>query len=270
MRCSLPTFKKPATRWPFLAGGLAGLLVLLIAAAPCLAEDTLPKAADLIDKCIDALGGRAALQKLHNRVAKGTFEVPAQQIKGTVTSYEAERNKTYTRIEIPGIGLIENGCDGHVHWENNVMVGPRIIEGEEAALAERQSTFNGILYWPKLYKSAETTGVAEVDGKPCYKVVMTPSEGAPETWYFDKESHLQVREDIPIKGPMGQIVVQVYMEDYKPVDGVQLPHTVRQVAGGMEQIVKVESFEHNVDIPKDRFDLPAAIKELQAQPTTKP
>ena len=67
-------------------------------------EDKLPKAEEVLDRAIEGLGGKAALEKIRNRVSKGSFEMPAQGTKAAIVSYEAAPNKSYTAIDLPGMG----------------------------------------------------------------------------------------------------------------------------------------------------------------------
>ena len=262
----------PVRRLDSMVGSiLTSVLILLATTSVVTAQDEkLPKAEDILKKHIDALGGKSALNKLHNRVAQGTFQVPAQGIKGAFTTYEAARNKNYTTIDLGGIGQIESGSDGQVHWERTAMTGVRILEGTEKDFALRQSTFNGMLYWTKLYKQAATIGEAKVGEQSCYKLEMTPNEGNPEIWYINKESYLHVRTDLVYQGPMGEIPLQIMFEDNKKVDGLVLPHTVRQSMMGMEQVMTIESVKHNVDMPKERFDLPEDVKALLVKKNAEP
>jgi len=246
-------------------------IVALTAGSHAWAQEPLPKAEQILKQAVEALGGEGAFAKLHNRVSKGTFEVAAQGLKGPLTVYEAEGNKNYSLVELEGVGKMENGSDGKVYWEKNPAVGPRILEGEEAAFQARQSTFNAIVHWPKLYKKAEVVSVESVDGQPCYKLEMTPPVGSPEKWFVDQKSHLIIRMDLVYRGPMGEIPIQTVFEDYRAVDGVKLAHRVRQRLGGMlEQLITIRSVEHNADIPKDRFDLPPEIRELLSKKSEKP
>ena len=155
------------------------------------------------------------------------------------------------------------GPDGTVVWENSSMMGPQIKDDEERAFTLREAMFNAPLHWKKLYKSAECVAVEEVDGKSCYKVVMTPNEGQPETNYYDKSSHLLVRSEFNMKTMMGTMPIIVLLADYKSVDGVLIAHKVTQEIGTIQkQEIVFESIEHNTDIPADRFDIPAEIKAL--------
>jgi hypothetical protein len=237
-------------------------------------EEKLPKAEEILTKSIDAMGGKAAFEKLHNRVSKGTFEVLGQGqgpgAKGSATVYEAAPIKARTAIQIEGVGTIESGTDGKVFWELHPMMGARILDGEEKAMAMRQSTFNSTLHWKELYKKAECVGTEKVGDQSCYKLVMTPAEGSPESWYIDQKSSLPIRMDMVVKTQMGEMPIEVTIEDYKKVDGILYPHKATQKVMGVRQVITVQSIEHNVDIPKDKFDLPDPVKELLKKPASQP
>ncbi len=257
--------------WVRLHGtGNAGWLTLTVTVVvalqttAALAQNAkLPAAEDIIEKSIEAMGGREAMEKIHNRVSKGTFEIAGQGLKGAMTTYEAAPNKQYVRIELKDIGTIESGTDGIVHWESNAMTGPRVLEGPEKALNARLTRFNAALYWKELYQKAECVGVEDVDERPCYEVVFTPEEGEPETAYYDRKSYMPRKTVLMVQTPMGAIPMEAVATDYRSVDDVQLPFKVTQTIAGVQQIiVTVESVEHNVDIPADRFALPEAVRAL--------
>src|SRR5437868_4503983 len=153
------------------------------------AADDLPKAETILDKYIESTGGKAAYEKNHNEVSSGTMEFVGKGIKGNISSYRAEPDKSYTEIDIQGIGKVKEGSDGKVAWSISAMQGPRLKEGEEKAGAFQAARFNADLNWRDTYK-AEITGVEKVDGKDCYKVLMTPKEGMPMTRYYEKKSNL--------------------------------------------------------------------------------
>jgi len=129
----------------------------------------------------------------------------------------------------------------------------------------REAMLRGAVDWRKLYKSAETTGVENVDDQACYKVVLTPNEGKPETRYFDKKSNLLVKLTMQLPSPMGEVPTETLLSDYKEQNGVTAPRKVHQKALGQEFLITINQVEYNVDMPKDRFDLPAEIKALAAK-----
>ena len=247
--------------------GFAGLAVVLavVGRAGVLqaAETELPKGEAIVDQYVDATGGKAAYAKLKNRVVKGTLEFVGMGIQGPTVAYYARPAKQYFLFESESIGKIETGTDGTVVWEISAMMGPQIKEDEERAAMLREAAFDGTVNWRKLYKKAECIGVESVDDRPCYKVVMTPNEGRPETRYFDKESHLIVKTTTELKTMMGVIPIEATIGEYKQVDGILIPHKIEQVMAGMQRMLMVtESVKHDVEMPADRFKLPEQIQAL--------
>jgi hypothetical protein len=219
----------------------------------------------ILDKFVEVTGGKAAYEKIHNEKFTGTFEFLGKGIKGTITSYRADPNKSYTTVELEGVGTIQDGTDGTTAWQSSSLQGPRVKQGDERAISLREATLRGPLYWRKLYKHAETVGVETIDGQACYKVVLTPEEGKPETQYFDKKSSLMVKMTMSMASPMGEIPSETVLSDYKPDAGPLQPHKVQQKAMGQEFLITVDHVEYNVDLPSDRFDLPADVKALTSK-----
>lgn len=240
--------------------------LLLLAAAASAADDIKPEA--ILDKYIEVTGGRAAYEKIKTEIATGTLEITTFGLSGTLTVYQAAPDKAYTDIEFPApVGKAEEGSNGQVAWAINGQQGPRIKEGDERAGALRRDALNADLHWRDFYKKAELAGAEDVGGKPCYKVVLTPNEGAAETRYYDKGSNLLVKVIVPIATPEGATTVEIALSDYRDEGGILTPHTVAQKLPGMDMVVKIESVKHNAEIPPGRFDLPAEIKALTDKKT---
>jgi outer membrane lipoprotein-sorting protein len=241
---------------------LAGLVCSCGAAA---AEGQLPKAEEILDKFVDASGGKAAYDKVHNEKWSGTFEFLGKGIKGAITSYRSEPNKSVSVVELEGVGTIQDGTDGETAWTLSSLQGARIKQGDERATTMREATFRGLLEWRKMYKHAETSGVETIDDQACYKIVLTPNEGKPETRYFDKKNGLLVKVNISLASPMGEIPTETTLSEYKEQNGLLSPHKIQQKAMGQEFLITINKVEYNVDIPKDRFDLPADVKALTSK-----
>src|ERR1700722_14746243 len=201
---------------------------LLLALSLALAADT-PSGESLLQRYIDKSGGAQAYANAKNMSMSGTVEMTGGNISGTVTIFE-EGTKSYTAMDFPGIGKVEEGFDGETAWEDSALEGPRILEGDEKAAAKRAATLALITSWRKVYKDAHTAGEADVEGKPAWKVEMTPREGKPETFFFDKESSLLVRLLAVVSSPLGEIVGGVTLSHYRAVDGIQTPFTMTQGA----------------------------------------
>jgi hypothetical protein len=234
--------------------------LLTIAASLSFAADA-PSAESLLQRSIDKSGGAEAYAKAKNMAMSGTVEMPAQNITGTIATFE-EGEKSYTAMDFAGIGKIEGGFDGETAWENSALQGPRILDGEEKVEAERAARLSLLSDWRELYKSARTIGSENIDGKPAWKVEMTPKEGKPETFYFDRDSGLLVRIAAVRTTPLGDISTESTMSDFRSVNGILTPFTQTETAMSQKIVTHFKDVSYNVPLPKDRFDLPAAVKAI--------
>jgi hypothetical protein len=224
-------------------------------------EEKLPTGEEIILRAIEASGGMEALAKIKNRVAEGTMEIKGLGIKGKLTVCQARPNKTYTKVQIDGLGTLEQGTDGDVVWELNPMTGPRVVEGEERAAMLLISQFDDANF-KELYEKIECVGTEDVGDETCYKVVLTPKEAMPITEYHSKQSGLLVKQVLTLPHQFGKIEIESVTSDYKKVDGILLPHRTVEKALVVESHATVTGYKHNVELPDDRFDPPAQIKAL--------
>lgn len=241
---------------------LAGM-AQMVAAQDAKTKEKLPKGASVVDQFIKATGSPEAHAKIKNRVSVGTLEIVGAGIKAKMSQYAAQPDLVRIIIESETAGKMEQGVVDGVAWGLTVMTGPQIKEGDQRFLKIRESDFDGTVNWREHYKEAKCEGIETIDGKECYKVVLTPSEGPPVTNYYDRNTHLEVKSEISINSPMGRMAIESYPSDYKTVDGVVIAHKIRQVLGGMqEMLVVIDSIEHNAEIPPSRFEAPQEIRDL--------
>jgi outer membrane lipoprotein-sorting protein len=242
-----------------IAIGAAMVLSFTLARA---ADDDLPKADTILDKYIEVTGGKAAYEKHHTEVSKGSLSMAAMGLKGEVTSYRAEPDKSLTEIDLGGMGKMREGSDGKVFWSLSAMVGPHVKEGPEKVQAELSAKFNAELRWREVFKDAKTVGTDKVDGQDCYKVQLTPPEGSPITQCYSKESSLMVKMSMTAQTPMGDQTVDSFASDYRKEGDVLMPHKIKQNVAGQEITITIDTVTFNTDIPADKFALPDEIKAL--------
>jgi len=245
-----------------LSRSVKASLALALAFTGVLAAADLPKGETLLDKYIEATGGKAAYARIHSDMTTGTMEFKAMGLKGKITTYAAEPDKKYSEVVLDGIGKMQEGSNGEVAWSLSAMQGPRVKDGDEKAETLLQAKFNSDLNWRDLYKTAETVGLETVEGKECYKVVLTPKAGNPSTRWYDKETNLLVKMSMTSKSAMGDIQADTAVSDYRKEGDVLAPHKMIVKAGPMELVATVDSVQHNPEIAKDRFEIPGEVKAL--------
>lgn len=242
---------------------LVSLILVSFIAVAAFAQAGASKPADtltadqILDKYVQALGGKAAMEKFNSTASKGTFEIPAFGATGSAEMWEKAPNKTALKLDIPGFGLVLEGFNGTVAWAQDPQSGLREKTGAELAATKLDADYFKPIKLKQLYPKIAVKGKEKVSDKDVNVLTLTPAEGSPETWYFDATSGLLVKMDLERESPQGKMAVQVFMEDYKDVDGIKIPHTIRQVTSAFTITIKLEEVKHNVPIDDAKFNKPA-------------
>jgi hypothetical protein len=239
------------------------VLLTLVSALPCVSAD-LPSGESLMARYIQVTGGEAAYAKIKNVSMAGDIEMAGRNVAGSVSIVEAGE-KAYMALDFAGIGKVEECYDGVNAWESSAISGPRLLEGDEKASIRQASSIAVITGWRDIYKQTRTVGSEEVEGKPAWKVEMTPKEGQPETFYFDQESGLLVRVKSVLSSAMGDINSDLEMSDYRDIDGIRSPLTMTEKVMSQNIVMRFTSVVYNGMIPSGRFDPPAEVAALLAR-----
>ena len=223
--------------------------------------EALPPAQEIIDRHIEAVGGRKAIESLNSVSIKGSITIPANGMSGTVEVFAARPNKTLVKTTLAGIGDIAEGFDGTVAWSMSPMTGPMLVTGEELEEKKFYANFDGALGIASRYESIKTLEKTTFEGKPVYKVALTRKGGADDIDFYDVESGLKVGSINERKNPMGTISVTSAYSDYKKFGDLLQPTVLTQTMTGVQMVTRFTSIEYNKVDPAV-FELPAEIKAL--------
>lgn len=234
--------------------------VLLCAAASYAqqAPAQAPTVEQIINKSIDALGGRAALASLTSVVMTGTTEVVAYNSSGDTTTYAQSPDKFATLTDFEGYGTVGHGYDGKIGWRADPQQGNTDLTGSQLSNARLEAEFEGILHWNDLYPKSEVTGTDKVEGRDCWVVKMTPAEGGPVTRYFDTQTYLLDKFVTTGDTPQGPGQITVELSDYRDIgDGVKLPYTLKLTVPGVGDLITTyQTIKYNVPIDAAKFAKP--------------
>ena len=254
---------QPTTR--LSARTAAVLLSSLAATSLAIAQDAvkLPDAATVLDRSVEAAGGRDAFERFRTFAATGSVEIPSAGLTGSMSMFR-EAGNYFVAIDLPGIGTTETGVTNGIAWELSPVLGARVKTGDERSQAMRDAAMvlGAAAEWRELFPQVETVGLTTIDGEDAYEVRMTPAEGPPLSVHFSVESGLALRTDLAAPILMGGIPIQVNFSDYREFGGLLVP-TVRAVnTAGVTVRQILESVEANGEIPQGRFELPEAVAAL--------
>jgi hypothetical protein len=231
----------------------AGFLLLA-----CTSSAHAQDAQKLVDQYIKAAGGSKALSRAQTITLEGTFNT-ADGKSGTYTLNTKLPNRYYSELVVGDTGLIE-AYNGKSAWhrtangEISTLVGAAGSELEAAGLY-----YNSHLVDAKKRKlGMGFAGSYPVRGRDTLEIEVTTPSGAKRHVFFDIQSHLVAKEEATIDG----IDEQILYDDYRSVNGVQLPRKIELHRGKDTYDITITRAVVNGTIGERVFDFP---KKSQVQ-----
>jgi len=211
----------------------------------------------VLDKYVQALGGKAAIEKMTTLVIKGKVEVPSTGESGSMETYRKEPNREMQMINIPSNGPSQRGFDGTVGWNWDPDSGPSDMSAADLAAMKLESDFYRDIRLKELYPKISLKGKEKVGNREAYVVAAPHEDGSFETMYFDTQSGLLIQSQVPINVPdEGRTVVNSQYEDYREVEGVKVAFTIRQTSADFDYVIKVSEVKYNVPVDDAKFKKP--------------
>jgi hypothetical protein len=231
-------------------------------AKPAEAGSALPSARSILDRHIQAIGGKEAILSHTSSHATGTISVPAAGITGTLEVYSAANpNRVLVKITLGGVGEVMEGFDGVHAWSVSPMTGAMVLQGKQLDDKIFDSAFYGELHDSARYASMNTVEKTTFEGRPCYKVSLKRSNGGEDIEFYDVETGLKAGSMNTRETQMGAINTTSVEADYRKFGNVLQPTTLRQSAMGIQQVFTVSLVEYD-KVEPSVFEPPAQIKAL--------
>jgi hypothetical protein len=218
----------------------------------------LPTVDQVLEKFVKAIGGKAAVEKLNSRIAKGTFDIPSMGVSGTAEIAAKAPGKNATVVDMPGFGTFKQAFDGKNGWSQDPMNGLRDMSSEELAAAKIDEDFYRDIRMKDLYPGLAVKAKAKVGERDAYLLEGPGPAGSPDKFFFDAESGLLLKTEGERDSPQGKAMLETFLEDYKEVDGVKMPFTIRINNPAISFTIKLSEVKHNVPVDDSKFVKPAA------------
>lgn len=251
----------------FLRIAMAALLVAPIyaqAPGPAKTETPsgLPDAREIINRHIQAIGGRQAVLAHKSMHATGTLSVASAGISGPMEIFGAANpNRVIVKTSVPGIGDIMEGFDGSHGWSMSPMTGPMLKIGKELSQTKLDADFYSELRDPKSYPEVKTIEKATFDGRPCYKVSLKRIDGIEDFDYYDVATGLRAGSINTRETPNGVLTMTSIEGNYKKTGKLTQAMSITQQVMGIEQKITLSTVEYDTVAPAS-LEPPAAVKAL--------
>ncbi len=206
----------------------------------------------IIDKYVDAIGGRAAVENLKTLILSGTLSNRAGQ-NLSFTIEEKLPNKYRESVQAPA--PTTRGFDGQAGWaQNGTMVSNFVDFRLQDAL--RIADLGRAAHIKEIYKNLRAARAPQIDGKTVVAIAGDVAPNVTETLMFDPDSGLLLRRAIQTKTPIGTMPEQIDYSDYRDVAGVKLPFLIKRSAWDFMDTLKVVDVKPNAQVDDARFVKP--------------
>jgi len=195
-----------------------------------------PKALKILDKSIEAMGGRKLLKSIKDTTVTSSMELITMGMEGSLTMYSKEPDKMRLDIEIMGM-TITQAYDGEMAWMLNPQTGANEELPEQmAADLKRDAMGNELMLNPEKYNIIYTyNGIEKLEDKDHHVLKQTHPDGWEATMYIDVESNLTYKIVAMTTNQMGvEVETESFTTDYKKVDGMMVAHTMTTYQDGEE------------------------------------
>ena len=237
---------------------------LVLSAGGAAAQQALPPAKQIVDRYVEAIGGRDALARHNFRHMVAEMSIPANGMTMTMDMKFARPNKYAMKMSMPGMGAITGGYDGQVGWAVNPMTGPQLLSGKELAQVRRTADMDASMDFSKMFPSLETVERSTSQGRPCHRLRMVSAEADTAFACFDVETGLLATMESKQASPMGEMTSVSRFEDYRDFGGIKMPARTVTTVMGQEMTLTVKSLT-TTPIPETEFAAPAEIRAMAGQ-----
>ena len=213
----------------------------------------LPTVDELLAKYVEAIGGAAAVKAVSSRVVKGSVDIPGKMRGGKFETYAQAPNKIVTVIDTPPMGVSRVGFNGRNGW-SRTSAGVRTLKGQELSSLLREANFYGLVTMKNDYSKITLAGKSKIGYREVFVLDLQPATGAVERVYFDAQTYLPVRVNTVARLMSTTAPVEIYLDDWRAVDGVKYPFSVSQSFPGLTLLFTVTEIKHNVEIDAKMFE----------------
>jgi len=238
--------------------------------------DPLPALDTILEKYVQALGGRVALESIKSRMTRLTLLRPKLVNAGTPSAAMIARAESWT-VEITQQapdkylsvmttpdGVITQGFNGSVGWVKSAS-GQRAMSNAAIARIKQQADLQQELKLKERYAKLIVTGKERVAEREAWVIEALTPEQRREKLFFDAQSGLLLRRVSLTRTALGDDPEQTDYEDYRAVDGVKLPFriTVSYLDDNHYGTARIVSeVQQNLTLKDAQFDPPPPGKQL--------
>lgn len=203
----------------------------------------------ILDNYIDAIGGADLFSGIEDRTTIMRGTAMGQSL--TVVLKQKAPNKLRQEIKVAGMDqiMIFDGEKGVMNVSDQKIE----IKGKELERLKIEGAIKFLLSPEDFDVIPAIEGLEKIDDKEVYVLKMTMPSGLRWMQYFDKETGLKIKETKEMQTQMGLFEQTTIYEDYREVEGMKYPFTLKQSVSGQNVEMTVSSVKVNSGLSDDLF-----------------
>lgn len=210
-------------------------LLSSLAVSPAFGQE----ASDILEKMIEARGGKKILEEIRDMTLSGTMKVAQTGMSGTMIIYYKKPDKLRQDIEVRG-AVFTSSFDGKTAWRTDPQTGsPEELSGKDTEKAKRNAldySYAALLHPERFgifytFKNRENIG-----SKDYFVLEQTFPDGSTTALYVDSQTYLIHKTKTTSTHPMTGMKAEseTLVSDYKKVEGVLVAHAITISYDGVE------------------------------------
>lgn len=213
---------------------------------------------EIVAKNLKAKGGAEKWKAVS--AVKMIGKVSLQGMELPLVVYAKRPNMSRQEITIQDKTIVQ-AFDGTTPWMINPMMGSETaqeIPGPQGDMMKSDADFDGALMdWKSKGHTVDLVGNEKLDGKPVHHLKVTKKSGHVQHFYLDADSGIELKTTTEMDAGGAKQVIESEMSNYQTVEGIMLPHTIKQMLNGTQVVqMTIDKVEINPAMDDGLFKMP--------------
>lgn len=213
---------------------------------------TSPKAAEVLRRWAQALGGLERLERIKNIYIRGRVETSG--LSGLFEEWRTDSGRHKQSVELGEAYKQLTIFNRHTGWIVDQNGSVQELQGADLESEVTSAYLASFSYFFHGRMPGRIEYLGEDETKEAHVLNVLPQSGRPVMFYLDKRTYLPVK----LERREAERVRTTYLSDWREVDGFKLPYELRQTVGDSANVLALTIHEvrQNVPLSPDEFEKP--------------
>lgn len=214
---------------------LSMCVLALFLAGLCLTAGYGQTPKEILDKMIDAQGGKKALMALKDSTIIANVDLIQQNMSGSLTIYQKEPDKMRWDIEVAGMTFTQ-AFDGEKGWMINPSTGTaELMPEQETKSFRNQALGNDSLLNPEKFGITYAfKGKEKIQDKDYFVLEQSYADGQKVTMYVDPATYLAYKSKAKVTQMGMEVNSETILGDYRKEGDLIMAHSMTVFQNGAE------------------------------------